>query len=125
MIQDKRKDSECAQRVKPWVLTATIFLGSSLAFIDGSVVNVALPAMQASLAASLMQMQWIVNAYALFLAALILVGGSAGDRFGQRRIFMLGISLFTAASVWCGLAPNITHLIAARGAGNERRTAGA
>ena len=75
----------CAERAKPWVLAATI-LGSSLAFIDGSVVNVALPAMQQQLSASLGEMQWVVNAYTLLLAALILLGGAAGDRFGRRRV---------------------------------------
>jgi EmrB/QacA subfamily drug resistance transporter len=113
VIQSRRKDAECAQRAKPWVLTATI-LGSSMAFIDGSVVNVALPAIQADLAASVVRMQWVVNSYALLLASLILVAGSAGDRFGRRRVFMQGICLFMLASIWCGLAPNIEQLIVAR-----------
>lgn len=103
----------CPPQSKPWVLAATI-LGSSLAFIDGSVVNVALPAIQAELAASVEAAQWVVNAYLLTLGALILVGGAAGDRFGRRRVFMLGISLFTAASVACGLAPSAAMLIGAR-----------
>jgi EmrB/QacA subfamily drug resistance transporter len=103
----------CAERAKPWVLTATI-LGSSMAFIDGTVVNVALPAIQADMATSLKGMQWVVNAYMLMLGALVLVGGSAGDRFGRRQVFALGIVIFTAASVACGLAPNITVLVAAR-----------
>jgi MFS family permease len=101
------------QRARPWVLTATI-LGSSMAFIDGSVVNVALPAIQADLAASAARMQWVVNSYALLLASLILVAGMAGDRVGRRRVFMQGIVLFTVASIWCGLAPNIGQLIIAR-----------
>ncbi|KAB0264551.1 MFS transporter [Microvirga brassicacearum] len=104
----------CAEHAKPWVLAATI-LGSSMAFIDGSVVTVALPAIQAELTASTSAMQWVVNAYMLFLGALILVGGAVGDRFGRRRIFVLGIVVFTAASMACGLAPNATALIAARG----------
>ena len=103
----------CAERAKPWVLSATI-LGSSMAFIDGSVVNVALPAIQADLAASLRGVQWVVNAYMLMLGALVLVGGSTGDRFGRRRVFALGVVIFTAASVACGLAPTITVLVAAR-----------
>jgi len=96
-----------------WVLIATI-LGSSMAFIDGSVVNVALPALQQTLNASSANVQWVVEAYALFLSALILVGGSLGDHFGRRRIFALGIALFALASMWCGLAPTIEQLILAR-----------
>lgn len=103
----------CAERSRPWVLAATI-LGSSMAFIDGSVVSVALPAMQAELAAPVSEAQWIVNAYMLLLGALILVGGAAGDRFGRRRIFLIGVLAFTAASVACGLAPDGAALIAAR-----------
>lgn len=105
--------SPCAARAKPWILAATI-LGSSLAFIDGSVVNVALPSIQASLGASASVTQWIINAYLLMLGALILVGGAAGDRFGRRRVFVQGIILFTAASLVCGLAPDAAILIAAR-----------
>ncbi len=104
----------CAEADKPWVLAATI-LGSSLAFIVGSVVNVALPAMQAALGASAVQMQWVINSYLLFLGALILAGGSAGDHFGRRRVFAAGTLVFTGASVWCGLAPDVTTLIVARG----------
>lgn len=97
-----------------WVLVATI-LGSSLAFIDGTVVNVALPAMQRDLGASINQVQWIVESYALFLAALLLFGGSRGDLYSRRSIFMGGVLLFTAASVACGLSANVTQLIVARG----------
>ncbi|MBC7925674.1 MAG: MFS transporter [Bryobacteraceae bacterium] len=97
-----------------WVLAATI-LGSSMAFIDGTVVNVALPALQSSLGASVSEVQWVVEAYALFLAALLLVGGSLGDRYGRRKIFMIGVVIFAAASAWCGAAPDIGHLITARG----------
>lgn len=104
---------DCAERSKPWVLAATI-LGSSMAFVDSSVVNVALPAIQTDLAASAEAMQWVVNAYLLMLGALILVGGAAGDRFGRRRVFVLGIVVFTAASIACGLAPSGLTLIAAR-----------
>src|ERR1700694_2683887 len=103
----------CADQAKPWVLAATI-LGSSMAFIDGSVVNVALPAIQSDLNVSVQGAQWVVNGYMLMLGALILVGGSAGDRFGRRRVFALGAAVFTIASVGCGLAPNATVLIAAR-----------
>ena len=103
----------CGERAKPWVLAATI-LGSSMAFIDGSVVNVALPAIQADLATSVSAAQWVVNAYMLMLSALILVGGAAGDRLGRRRVFALGVTGFTADSVACGLAPGAGALIAAR-----------
>lgn len=103
----------CAERAKPWVLAATI-VGSSMAFIDSSVVNVALPAIQADLAAHVREAQWIVNAYMLMLGSLILVGGAAGDRFGRRRVFIAGVVSFTAASIACGLAPNALALIAAR-----------
>lgn len=94
-------------------MAATI-LGSSLAFIDGSVVNVALPAIQANLAASLGGAQWVVTAYLLMLGALILVGGAIGDRFGRRRVFAYGIVVFTIASIFCGVAPDVRSLIAAR-----------
>src|SRR5262249_4209583 len=103
----------CADRAKPWVLAATI-LGSSMAFIDGSVVNVALPPIQSDLNLSVQGAQWVVNGYMLMLGALILVGGAAGDPFGRRRIFALGTAIFTAASISCGLAPNATVLVAAR-----------
>jgi EmrB/QacA subfamily drug resistance transporter len=103
----------CAGRAKPWVLAATI-IGSSMAFIDSSVVNVALPAIQADLAATMRDAQWVVNAYMLLLGALLLVGGAAGDRFGRRRMFVIGIAVFTVASVACAWAPSVATLIAAR-----------
>src|SRR5580658_83534 len=98
----------------PWILAATI-LGSSMAFIDSTVVNVALPALQLDLHATLADVQWVVESYALFLAALILIGGSLGDRYGRRKIFAAGVVLFSIASAGCGLAPNIQQLIVARG----------
>jgi EmrB/QacA subfamily drug resistance transporter len=85
-----------------------------MAFIDGTVVNVALPQIQQRLGATAAEAQWIVAAYALFLAALILVGGSLGDHYGRRRIFLLGVGIFTVASVACALAPTPGQLIAAR-----------
>jgi len=85
-----------------------------MAFIDGSVVNVALPVLQAELRATIADAQWVVQAYTLLLAALILVGGSLGDRLGRKRIYGLGIIIFTLASVWCGFAPNVQQLIWAR-----------
>ena len=96
-----------------WVLPATI-LGSSLSFIDGSVVNVAIPAIRDDLGGTLASMQWVVNGYLLMLASLILLGGSAGDRFGRRRIFLIGLVGFTSASLACGIAPSAFWLIAAR-----------
>ena len=103
----------CAKSAQPWVLAATI-LGSSMAFIDGTVVNVALPALQENLNATVVDMQWVVESYALFLAALLLVGGSLGDRFGRKLIFAIGVGLFALASAWCGLAHNVGSLILAR-----------
>src|ERR1700676_1249973 len=100
-------------RRKRLTLAATI-LGSSLAFIDGSVVNIALPAIQQALHADAASTQWIVNAYLLLLGALVLVGGSAADLYGRRRIFLLGIAIFTAASIACGLAPDITGPVVSR-----------
>ncbi len=98
---------------KRGVLAATI-LGSSLAFIDGSVVTVALPAMQQALGADAASAQWIVNSYLLFLGALVLIGGGLADRIGRRRVFVIGVAVFTAASVACALSPNAAALIVAR-----------
>src|SRR2546430_11879656 len=93
-----------------WTLAATI-LGSSMTFIDATVVNVALPALQADLHATITDVQWVIEAYALFLGALILVGGSMGDQFGRKRVFLFGITFFTLASVLCGLATSPWTLI--------------
>jgi EmrB/QacA subfamily drug resistance transporter len=98
---------------KRWTLVAAV-LGSSLAFVDGTVVNVALPAMQRELNASAADAQWIVESYALLLAALLLVGGALGDRFGRKRIFMLGVAIFSAASIGCALSGNVLQLILTR-----------
>jgi EmrB/QacA subfamily drug resistance transporter len=86
-----------------------------MAFIDGTVVNVALPALQSSLNATIAEVQWVVEAYTLLLAALLLTGGALGDLYGRRKVFAIGVSVFSIASVWCGLAPNIRQLILARG----------
>src|SRR3954464_13988782 len=89
-----------------WVLAATI-LGSSLAFIDTTVVNVALPALQSAFAATLADVQWVVESYALALAALLLPGGSLGVLRGRRTVFAWGVAIFAAASAWCGLSRTI------------------
>ncbi|MDX6325231.1 MAG: hypothetical protein QOK15_1585 [Nocardioidaceae bacterium] len=96
-----------------WVLAATV-LGSGMAFLDGTVVNVALPAMGQDLGTGLAGLQWTVNAYTLTLASFILLGGAAGDRFGRRRVFVIGVVAFAAASALCGLATTPGLLIAAR-----------
>ncbi|HSD46562.1 MAG TPA: MFS transporter [Pyrinomonadaceae bacterium] len=96
-----------------WVLAATI-LASSMAFIDGTVVNVALPFLQSSLNATAIGLQWVIEAYSLFLSALLLVGGSLGDRYGRRWIFNIGVVVFALASAGCGFAANMEQLIAAR-----------
>jgi EmrB/QacA subfamily drug resistance transporter len=103
----------CAVASRPWVLAVTI-LASAMAFIDGSVVTIALPVVGRELGAGLAALQWVVNGYTLFLGALILVGGAAGDRFGRRRLFLTGTALFALASVACALAPGTRALIAAR-----------
>ncbi len=96
-----------------WILAAAI-VGSSMAQIDGTAVNVALPTLQRDLGASGAQVQWVIEGYALFLSALILIGGSLGDIFGRRLVFAIGIAIFAVASLACAVAPNITLLIVAR-----------
>jgi MFS family permease len=96
-----------------WVLVATV-LGSGIAFLDATVVNVALPTIGTELGASVAGLQWVINGYTLTLASLILLGGSLGDRFGRRRIFLLGIVWFAGASLLCGVAPTSEALVAAR-----------
>src|SRR3984957_18978658 len=103
VIRSTNAGARCAQRAERWILAATI-LGSSIAFIDSTVVNVALPALQANLHATVVGVQWVVESYGLFLGALILVGGSLGDMFGRRKMFLLGVGIFAAASVACGFA---------------------
>src|SRR5688500_10883169 len=96
-----------------WVLAVAV-LGSGLAFLDGTVVNVAVPEIGRDLGASTASLQWILNGYLLTLASLILLGGSLGDRHGRRRIFVYGVGLFTTASLLCALAPSAELLIVAR-----------
>lgn len=113
VIRSRIAAMPCRQEQGVWVLVATI-LASSMAFIDSTVVNVALPALQNSFGASVVGVQWVIESYGLTLAALILVGGSMGDLFGRRRMFLFGVAVFTLASVGCGLASSIGQLIAAR-----------
>src|SRR2546422_6939812 len=105
--------STCSKTRGRWILAATI-LASSMAFIDGTVVNVALPALQSTLNATAVDVQWVIEAYSLLLSALLLVGGSLGDHYGRRRIFLIGVALFASASAACGFAADIRQLIAAR-----------
>jgi EmrB/QacA subfamily drug resistance transporter len=113
VMQSARADAPCQATTRRWILLAAI-LGSSMAFIDSTVVNVALPSLQASLNASVVDVQWVVEAYSLLLGALILVGGSLGDLLGRRKVFLAGVVVFAVASLACGLAANVQQLIAAR-----------
>ena len=113
VIHSGTVDVPCVAQARWWILTATI-LASSMAFIDSTVVNVALPAIQSSFRATVVDVQWVVEAYGLFLGALILVGGSLGDLLGRRLVFVSGVALFAAASVACGLSTSVHALIVAR-----------
>jgi EmrB/QacA subfamily drug resistance transporter len=113
VIRSGPDTTPCPKARGRWVLAATI-LASSMAFIDGTVVNVALPALQTNLNANAVDVQWVIEAYALLLSALLLVGGSLGDHYGRRRIFLLGVLIFALASAACGLAGTIRQLIIAR-----------
>src|SRR5918992_5956426 len=96
-----------------WILGVTV-LGSSIAFLEATVVNVALPELGRDLGADVAGLQWTINGYLITLASLILLGGSLGDRYGRRRVFEVGVVWFTAASALCAVAPNIEVLVAAR-----------
>jgi EmrB/QacA subfamily drug resistance transporter len=113
VIRGTRISAPCRPASRPWVIAAAS-LGSGMAFLDSTVLNVALPAVQADLGASSRDAQWIYGAFALVLSALLLVGGTLGDSYGRRRAFILGAAVFAAASVWCALAPGPGHLVAAR-----------
>jgi EmrB/QacA subfamily drug resistance transporter len=115
IIRSAPATAPCSKSAGPWVLAATT-LASSMAFIDGTVVNVALPALQTNLNATIVDVQWVIEAYSLLLAAFLLVGGSLGDHYGRRRVFLIGIALFAFASAWCGFASSIGQLIVARAA---------
>lgn len=103
----------CAEKAGPWILAATI-LGSSVAFIDSTIVNVAAPRFQSTFQASVVDVQWVIESYGIFLSALILAGGALGDWLGRRLVFLIGVAVFAASSAGCGLAPNIQVLIIAR-----------
>jgi EmrB/QacA subfamily drug resistance transporter len=105
--------SACPKSARRWTLVAAV-IGSGMAFIDGTVVNVALPAIQRALSADAAQAQWVIESYALFLAALLLVGGALGDHYGRRRVFMIGTVIFCTASVSCAMSTAANALIAAR-----------
>ena len=100
----------CSETSRPWVLAATI-LGSSMAFIDSTVINVALPALQSNLHANVVDVQWVIESYGLFLSSLILVGGSLGDSFGRRVMFLCGVAGFAIASAGCGFSGGIKSLL--------------
>src|SRR5262252_2434363 len=110
VIRSGPETAPCSKTRGRWILAATI-LASSMAFIDGTVVNVALPALQTSLNATAVDMQWVIESYSLLLSAFLLVGGSLGDHYGRRRVFLIGIALFAAASAACGFAGSIHQLI--------------
>lgn len=112
-IRSGSDGAPCREQAGPWVLAATI-LASSMAFIDSTVVNVALPALQSSFHATIVDVQWVVEAYGLFLSALILVGGALGDFLGRRLMFLLGTALFAIASALCGLSTSNQELILGR-----------
>ena len=113
LIASGKAGVPCVDEARPWILAATI-LGSSMAFIDGTVVNVALPTLQATFHASVVDVQWVVESYGIFLSALILAGGVLGDLFGRRRMFLIGVGVFAASSTACGVAATVQQLIIAR-----------
>jgi EmrB/QacA subfamily drug resistance transporter len=115
VIRSTRGSAPCMPSSRPWVIAAAS-LGSGMAFLDSTVMNVALPAVQAQLGASVQEVQWSYGAFALVLSALILLGGTLGDRFGRRRLFVIGAAIFGAASLWCALVPVPGQLVAARAA---------
>src|SRR5215210_1284908 len=113
VIRCTRGAAPCRPSSRPWVIAAAS-LGSGMAFLDSTVMNVALPAVQMNLEISAREVQWVFGAFAVVLAAFLLLGGTLGDHYGRRRIFVLGASIFALASVWCALAPGAGQLIAAR-----------
>jgi EmrB/QacA subfamily drug resistance transporter len=112
-IRSRSPGTPCVKNSGPWILAATI-LGSSMAFIDGTIVNVAAPKFQSTFHANVVDVQWVIEAYGLLLSALILTGGALGDRLGRRLVFLLGVTIFALASAACGLATSIHFLVFAR-----------
>ena len=113
VIRATRTSAPCRASSRPRVIAAAS-LGSGMAFLDSTVLNVALPAVQADLQVSARGAQWVYGAFALVLAAFLLIGGTLGDRYGRQRVFILGAAIFAAASVWCALSPGPGQLVAAR-----------
>src|SRR2546421_12301691 len=111
VIRSRPAAAPCSKSRGRWVLAATI-LASSMAFIDGTVVNVALPALQSNLNATAVDLQWVIEAYSLLLSAFVLVGGSLGGPYGRGRIFVIGVALFASDAVACGFAGVIAELFA-------------
>ncbi|MET0934419.1 MAG: DHA2 family efflux MFS transporter permease subunit, partial [Luteibacter sp.] len=105
--------ADCSEAARRWTLVAAV-VGSGMAFVDGTIVNVALPAIQRAMNATTADAQWVMESYALLLSALLLVGGVLGDHFGRRRIFVIGAIVFTIASVACAASPGIDWLIGSR-----------
>ena len=113
VVHSTRPSALCQPNSRPWVIAAAS-LGSGMAFLDSTVMNVALPAVQAELGASAREVQWSYGSFAVVLSALILVGGTLGDRFGRRRLFVIGAAIFGTASLWCALVPDTGLLVVAR-----------
>jgi EmrB/QacA subfamily drug resistance transporter len=113
VVQSTKPSALCRPASRPWVIAAAS-IGSGMAFLDSTVMNVALPAVQDELGASAREVQWSYGAFALVLSALILVGGTLGDRFGRRRLFIIGAAIFGTASLWCALVPDTGQLVVAR-----------
>src|SRR3954464_7824134 len=103
LVTESKTGTPCKAEARPWILAATI-LGSSMAFIDSTVVNVALPALQSNLHATVVDVQWVIESYGVLLAALILVGGALGDIFGRRLVFLIGVVIFALGSAACGFS---------------------
>src|SRR2546428_2689369 len=113
VIRSGPATAPCSKVQGRWILASTI-LASSMAFIDGTVVNVALPALQTSLNATAVDVQWAIEAHSLLLSPLLLVGGSLGDHYGRRRGFFIGCAVFASGSAWCGVVADSLQLICAR-----------
>ena len=107
--------ASASQTKHPSLVLATTILASGLAFVDGSVVDVGLPAIRASLSADSETLQWVINAYLLPLSALLLLGGAAGDRYGRKRLLVFGIAIFALASAFCAVAASMPWLLFGRG----------